>query len=535
MSSALALHPVPRRLGPSLGLLGVLLLAGCWVNPHNQGDNGNGGDNGDNGGQDSDTSTTVVPGELENFGAHVSERVPTVLIVEWTTTKPGVSHVEFGLGESNLDQATPTTGSSSTTHRVVVLGLKSGTDYYFKGVTETDDGETLESGVSSVSLEIQPQGLPVLAIDEQDLSATMGGADGYVLFSIMQMDNSWVAVVDRDGDYVWYIAADDGLNVPSSHPSPDGDAIVYTQNDRKQESDVGGIARVTMDGEEKSITFTPAGHHDAIELPGEDAIAFINVEVQDFTVDGHPGTEVAFDNIYISPIGDRDGSGAQKVWSFNPDDTDALGTYEHDPWRMCEHFDAEAYNTGGRDYTHSNSIMSNADASALYLMSKNLDAVLKIDRASGQTLWQLGGRYSDFQFEGDDGAFEDSPDKMSHPHMSHMWEGGFCAFDNGYHHDEDATGTPEPQSRAIEYAYDEGTKTVRKVWDYWIEDAYFNPELGDCRKLENGNHLVAVTVAGYAVELDEVNNVVWRMRVDETNAAVGRVSYVDDIYTLADR
>lgn len=540
MSSPLAPRPAPRRLGPSIGLLGVLLLAGCWINPHTGGDNGNGGDNGGNGGQDSDTSTTVVPGELENFGAHVSERVPTVLIVEWTTTKPGVSHVEYGfaagdLAESDLDRATPSTDTSATTHRVVVLGLKAGRDYAFKAVTVTDDGERLESGVSSVAIDIQHPDLPILAIDEQELDAAMGGADGYVLFSIMQMANSWVAIVDRDGDYVWYAQADDGLNIPSSHTSPDGDAIVYTQNDRLQKSDVGGIVRLTMDGEEKLITFTPAGHHDAIELPGEDSIAFINLEVQDLVVDGRPAAPITFDNIYISPTGDRDGSAAEKLWSFNPDDTEALGTYPHDPWRMCEHFDDFAYSSGGRDYTHSNSIMSNEDASSLYIMSKNLDALIKVDRATGATVWQLGGRDSNFTFEGESGAFADSPDTFSHPHMSHLWSDGLCVFDNGYHHDTDNVGTKEPFSRAIEYRYDESTMKVEKVWEWWLDPAYFNPELGDCRRLANGNHLVSVTVAGYAVELDTENNVVWRMRVDEVGASVGRVTYLSDLYTLAEQ
>lgn len=525
-----SLNPAPLR---SFGTAGVLvLLAGCFqtVPPGSTLDSvdlnlpddtsGNGGGNGGNGNPD-------IDGELSNLSYGNNAVIPNVVHVEWDTNLPGVSHVEYGL-DGALDHSTPV--SADGTHfDFNLLGLKSNHSYSFQAVTVTDDGQTLKSDLGTVDIPIQPQGLPSMVVSEYDPARTMDGGDGFVLLSIVQTDNSWVAIVDRDGDYVWYVEADDGLNIPSAHPSPDGTAIVYTQNDRMQVSDFGGIVRMTMDGD-KVVTFAPGGHHDAIQLNNGD-IAFLNVETDTWDVDNRGDALVAFDNVYEAPLGAEEGDpDYTRVWSLS----ERLSDYPYEPWHVCSHFDAEAYHMEGtKDWSHSNSIMTTGDDDYIYFVSKNLDAMFKVERETNREVWQLGGRDSDFTFSNFSGAFEDSPDVWSHGHMSHLWDGGFCMFDNGYHHDTDATGEGIQHSRAIEYSFDESTRKVTKTWDWWVPDNYFNPELGDCRRLGNENHLVSVMVAGYAVELSPENDVIWKLAISESGAALSRVTYLHDIYTLA--
>ena len=182
------------------------------------------------------------------------------------------------------------------------------------------------------------------------------------------------------------------------------------------------------------------------------------------------------------------------------------------------------------DWSHSNSLMYYEPDDAFLLVSKNLDAIIKVDRASGQQVWQLGGRYSDFtDVDGDtlpdgDWANVDGPNSTwwSHGHMSDWWDGGFVMFDNGYHHDP-------AQSRAVEYSYDEAAHTVKKVWEYWAPDLYFNPLLGDVRKMPNGNYMVSWANQGMLTEITPAQEVVWRASAT-LGAGTSRVHYIPDIY-----
>lgn len=512
-----------RRATPAIFF--VLAAAGCWVVPtdgavgENGGDNGGGnGNGGDNGG--------VVSGELTEFRYATSDVVPNVLRVSWSTNLPGTSYVKYGLNGS-MDKRTPTTTTSATEHSLLVLGLKSRGEYAFQAVTVTDDGQTLEGEPQTIEIAIQPQELPVLdlAVDDGP-SAIEGGDSGFVLVTMMMADDSWLGIVDRDGDYVWYLRADDGLNIPSAHPAPDGSGFIYTQNDRYQKSDYGGIVHVDMEGN-KVITYAPAGHHDANQIPGEDTIAYIAVDTDVWDVGGRGDLTIAYDQIWENRLGASDDLDLTQIWSLSERESD----YEYEPWNTCRHFSVEAYNTGGNDWTHSNSIMPSADGEYLFLMSKNLDALWKIDRATGTEVWQMGGRDSDFTLDGQ--AFVDSPNQWSHGHMSDIWDGGFCMFDNGYHHNETAVGESVPHSRIVEYSFDESARSVSKVWEYWLPNDGFNAELGDCRHLENGNYLMSVTNNGYFSEINHAGQEVWRINVNESGTGTGRVTYLEDLYSLA--
>jgi hypothetical protein len=166
---------------------------------------------------------------------------------------------------------------------------------------------------------------------------------------------------------------------------------------------------------------------------------------------------------------------------------------------------------------HSNSLMYRPETNHYYLLSKYLDALLKIDRATGEVVWQFGGVNSDM-------LVLESQGRWGHPHMSHLWDGGMMIFDNGHHYDVE-------RSRIAEYKWDEELMQARLVWEYWDPEDRFIMMMGDARKLPNGNYLASWFSAGMITEITREKEVVWRLTSD-LGAAVSRVHFFRDIYDL---
>jgi len=93
------------------------------------------------------------------------------------------------------------------------------------------------------------------------------------------------------------------------------------------------------------------------------------------------------------------------------------------------------YNAAAFDYCHGNSIEEDTDGNLL-LSFRNLNAVYKIDRQTGEVLWILGGKSSSFVFDNDPG-FSGQHDVRRLPN------GNISLFDN-------ANQAPPPRvSRAV--------------------------------------------------------------------------------------
>ncbi len=433
----------------------------------------------------------------------VNEAVPTVVTVTWTSAEAGVSHVEYGL--DGLDRSSPTTSAAATEHAVRLLGLKAGATYRFRVVTEPDGGDPLVSDERELTLAPPPAQLPDLTVSEVDAARMQPG--GYVLTSYLQPDNSWVVILDRDGDYVWFHEAAAGLSIPTAKPGRDGQSILYTQNDREQTADLSGTVRVSLDGEIQTVTRILLGHHDFVELP-DGTIAWISLETRELTVEKSDFL-VAGDVILEAEEGfdDEDGK-PPMIFNFFDD--------YGDPWITCNHFFDEAYGTGAKDWTHCNSLMYDEADDAYLIMCRNLDNLLKISRSNGEIIWEIGGLHATVELPADDA--------WSHGHMSHFWGDGFLVFDNGYHHD--------PQhSRVAAYDLDTGAGSAALAWDYWDPEERFIPLLGDARRLPGGNTLACWTSAGLMTELTPDGDVVWRLDTD-IGTAMGRVTWIEDLYQL---
>ena len=437
--------------------------------------------------------------------AEINEIMPTVVDVSWTTESAGYSFVEYGI-EGSLSQATPVNNTALVDHDMALLGLKAGETYNFRAVTTTENGEELSSAIETIELDPVPSELPRVTVSNYDESVSQEG--GYMLYSLVMAADTWTVIIDRDGDYVWYVQGEQDTLIPTSKVGLDGQSILFTSNDSAQTDDISSITRIAIDGSSGSLTEITTGHHDFAELDNG-GFAFLGMDFQFHMVDG-TDWEIAGDTIIqVAEGANRDGESTE---IFN-----AFEAYDQ-PWAPCAHFEGGAYGYEDMaDWTHANSIVFDNNEDVLYVMAKNLDTIWKIDRQTGDMIWQLGGKHSDF-------AWPDGMLPWSHAHMSQIWNGGLTIFDNGFHHEEQV-------SRIVEYQYNEQTMTLEEVFAYSDPDGAFSPLFGDVKKLPEGNYMTSWMASGRLSEITPEGAVVWQADMEVGNAT-SRVTWIEDLYDM---
>lgn len=433
----------------------------------------------------------------------VSETIPTVATVSWTTEKPTFGSVEFGLDE--LDQSTPAETEATREHSVVVFGMKAGETYTLRAVSTSEDGSRTVMDDVELSLALPPADLPKLTVTEYDEAAAAPG--GYILTSLIQPESSWVVIVDRDGDYVWYWHVIDNLGAPTARFDAATHSVYFLRVDILGKEDRGEIVHMSLDGTSSTTTRALMGHHDAV-LHEDGSFGWLAFDFRDAMVDGSVHAVVG-DNILEAPEGSTEDQDGKLIYSI----LDKTTVYAH-----CEHFYDEVFQTGAYDFSHANSLTYDKDRGVYHMLNRNLDTLLSIDRATGEVLHRVGGDSPEI-------ATEDPADMWSHGHLSHTWDGGFMIFDNGFHRDP-------KESKLVEYALDEERGTLEKVWEWSDPDELFNPVFGDAQKLEN-TYMSSWTEFGRLQEISADGEIVWRAE-SEIGTAIGRAIWTDDLYDLSD-
>jgi hypothetical protein len=136
------------------------------------------------------------------------------------------------------------------------------------------------------------------------------------------------------------------------------------------------------------------------------------------------------------------------------------------------------------DYIHVNSIHPTSDGHIL-ISCRHLDALVKINRGTGDVIWRLGGSSSkNSTFTIEDDTYHNFTG-FSHQHSAFETpRGTIMLYDNG-------NLKPLPRSsRAVEYEIDLSTYTARKVWEYAPKTPLYATAMGSVQELVNGNVLV---------------------------------------------
>ena len=159
-------------------------------------------------------------------------------------------------------------------------------------------------------------------------------------------------------------------------------------------------------------------------------------------------------------------------------------------WRSLDHIPvSESYHSSGEpyDYMHANSIDLTPDGNLL-VSARHTWALYKLDRRTGQVIWRLGGKRSDFRMEsGSRFAWQHDARALSDRQIT--------VFDTGA-----GPQKTESQSRGIVLEVDAAGKTVRLARSYRHPRPLLADALGSVQMLPDGRVLVGWGSQPYASE-----------------------------------
>lgn len=447
--------------------------------------------------------------------ATFSELVPTVLRVTWDVPAGARYHVAYGR-DGALDHVTPqATANVASTVTVPVLGLAASGRYAWRAVVVDADGERT-TPTAEVEVPPAPDGFATLSV-EADPSRSEA-ATGYTLLSITDFltagddAQSYVAIVSGAGEYVWWQALEAGRVSISPSFDPYLPAVLWDEYPVADELDASAV-ELRLDGSRVTETAIPNAHHVVVPTgPGQ--LAYIAADFHE--VDGR--------QILTDRIDEREGLAFRTVSALF--DQHFGGSFDggciHS--RLPREIGGQS---GVREWTHGNSLVYLPALDDYFLYARWIDALFRIDRATGDIVWQMGGDGGDFRLPDGTDPWTSPADSAlwSHGHLSHLWDGGLVAFDNGDHR--------VPQVPAIvELAWDDASATVEEVFRYERPDGTPNLVLGDARKLPGGNYLAVWSQAGTVSEITLDGDEVWTLVVDD-GRAVTRVQWTPDLYDTA--
>lgn len=437
-------------------LIPLLLLLACTGSDKNPGDDSGGG---------------PEPGIVAlDPTATVSPAISTVLTVEWTTSEAGTSYVEYGPTD-RYGYTTQDDGQTSTDHRVVVAGFPTNAEWHWRAVSEIG-GEKYVSEDQIFETGAGDPGLP-----DFDLQESVDGAhfEGFRLFTAFGTD-AWVLIANDDGRIVWWEQLEgDRALATQARLTNNGSAVAYLTGDRDREEDIAEIVTISLDKSEETRVRVEWGHHDFIEIPGEDKWAYFAIDFRNYQGDYVAGDSV----VEVS----KDGSSSEVIWNS----WDTLEP-EYNPM-------ATEFYPGAVDWTHCNNLI--LDGSDYYVSLHNNSGVAKVARATGDIDWVVGGGYSDFQWRGRDEEF-------IHQHgFKLVAPDEFILFDNG-------GDSPDDVSAVSGYRINQGAGTYERTWEWDHDGRHKSYLLGDIHLLPSGNYLTAWGSEGEITEITPEYDIVWQ-------------------------
>lgn len=435
---------------------------------------------------DEDEDEDPPPIEIEDeVVAHISTAVPTVVIVSWPApADEEVVAAEVRFGQVEAMPRTALAELDDGNYTAYLFGLKPDRDVYYEPEITTAGGSTIGYEMQTITTGSAPSGLPNLEVTLYDDSQHF---QGFLLTSILSVPPVPV-IIDRDGDYVWWWV-EEGFPPRLSRTmlSHDGRSILFQfPSESATFLDPSDLVRMSIDGTSyEPVAGAIKGHHDFIELE-DGTIALFMVDKRD--VDQNMVT------------GDR-------IVELSQDGT------ETEIWNVWDHETYES--TMGLDWSHANALNYDEEQGVYYASMRNFDTIYKIDRATGDVLWRLGGDQSDFDFAGS------SNPEFHKQHQFEVLDGGILVFDNS---------TPENYySRAIEFVLDEQEMQATHVWEYLTDPPIYTYGLGDVHRFENGNTMVVWSTSGMIDEVDANGELIWRVSV-ELGSGMGYAQYMETLY-----
>lgn len=423
--------------------------------------------------------------ELEVL-ATVNAATATVIELAWDTPEEGVSWVEYGTSE-DLELSTPWSEKPSTAHHFALFGLPPLAQVYYRAVTEVDGRELSASGeISTLNL---PSTLP-----DVEVTASQPGLispEPYVMTLLMGVDSA-ISILDREGEVVWYRELE---GFTGEQPIAYGDVrlaqgstdLVFNQfvGDLADPSGIDKIVRVSLTGEIVDERSTPRAHHAFTQLDAG-AYAYVAADVRAYQLPGEPEPmDFVGDAIVVV---DQDGS-AETVFS--------TWDWGH-PVELSAH-DSSLY-PGLQEWTHCNDLRWYPEDQTFLLSAGYIQAVLEVDRSSGQVLRQLG--------PGGDVDIAPGSPTFFFQHEPHWTEDGTLLMVS--RHGEEGMEEDWSEFIGVEYQLDQGLLVER--WSYGKGLGIDNLAEGMIQRLSNGNTMICWGFTGLCREVTPGGEVAWELQ-----------------------
>jgi len=154
-------------------------------------------------------------------------------------------------------------------------------------------------------------------------------------------------------------------------------------------------------------------------------------------------------------------------------------------WRTLDHIPVtdsyEDLKAATIRYVHNNGVWVDHDGDLLVSL-RHCSSVIRIDRASGNIKWLMGGKRNQFTFTSAVAGVADPV--FSYQHDIRRTKNGISLFDNG-------TFRIPQYSRAVDYRIDENAKTAELVWTYRHTPEIYTSLQGGVQTLSNGHRVIA--------------------------------------------
>lgn len=436
------------------------------------------------------TDTGTPTQDIYGLNFTLNEDFPTVAEVTWTQTKPGPIQVEYSFDKGQWLQAPPIDGVKGENGQTLV-----GIPYDVTAEWRIIGLDLVKDSPNPIETPAHPGTLPLPTV----VSANESGWDAddkYLLTSVTGARSGtgeilgwgtpgpfYTLILDREGRVVWSRRTVRGRWTLYAQRSITGDHIIYDDFSNTPDSNNPALAvRSYLDEEIEEIDI-PGHHHAFIELP-DGTIAW----------------------------GDREATGGEAIMERAPGATTTTEVWKCSDW---------SGRTGGRGCI-SNSIHYDPGSDTYVISFYTVEAVVAIDRSTGDTLWYAGR-------DVDSNGLTFDP-----PSSQFWWQHGIKLSPEGTlllsSHDRD--GGPSTNF-GIEYDIDLKNGVLRRIWDY--DAQAFASTNGDIRRLANRNVLHTVGSSGVIKEVDDQGNTVWHIDFKakgDRQRLLGTSEYLDDLYEL---
>lgn len=338
-----------------------------------------------------------------------------------------------------------------------------------------------------------------------EVSGTTG--EGYVFLAVateVEGIGYYLIILDNDGTIVDYKKLDNDYAYDFK-VQPNGQLSYAQFLSHHSYTGGGNVIHMIMDQDMNTVDSVQlkngyiAEAHDFQILPNGHYLAFgyylTKVDMSQIVKGGHPAAFVS-------------GGIVQEL------DADKNVVWQ---WRSWDHYDFDEYPFNARRSTreyvsafHLNTIGLDFDG---HLLLATPSWVKKINRQTGEIIWDLGGDFNDFSFVG-----VDSVDAVDHfeGHAIYLLENGnYLMYDNG------GPRRKDPSSEAHEYTLDQTNLIATHVWTYAREnDSIPAWHRGNAYRLPNGNTIIGWGGADgnpipTCTEVDSAGDIVFEAFFDE--------------------